>query len=45
MAKSCVAVCEDCAAECEKHAKMHRECRECMEACNRLLPELKKVAG
>jgi Cys-rich four helix bundle protein (predicted Tat secretion target) len=45
MAKVCASVCEDCMAECEKHAKMHRECRECMEACKRLLPELKKVAA
>ncbi len=45
LAKACVDVCETCRAECEKHAKMHKECRECMEACDRLLPRLEQVAA
>ncbi|MDJ0848059.1 MAG: Csp1 family four helix bundle copper storage protein [Myxococcota bacterium] len=45
MASVCTAVCKECSAECEKHAEKHRECKACMEACDRLLPELAKVAA
>lgn len=45
MAKTCLKACEDCAAECEKHADMHRECRACMEACEAVVPHLKKLAA
>ncbi len=29
--KSCALVCDDCAKECEKHAKMHKECKSCLD--------------
>jgi Cys-rich four helix bundle protein (predicted Tat secretion target) len=45
MAKVCLAACEDCAAECRKHAEMHQECRACMEACEGVIPGLKKLAA
>ena len=36
--KECIEICEQCAAECEKHDHNHcqecaRACRECAEAC------------
>jgi hypothetical protein len=38
----CISVCEDCAAECEKHSHEHcqlcaRNCRACAEACGNYL--------
>ncbi len=45
LASVCTDVCKECSAECKKHANEHRECKDCMEACDRLLPELKKVAA
>jgi Cys-rich four helix bundle protein (predicted Tat secretion target) len=45
LATVCVAVCEDCSAACRKHAKEHRECADCMKACDAVLPELKKLAA
>jgi len=45
MARVCIDACRDCAAECEKHAKMHRECGDCAEACEAVIPSLKKLAA
>lgn len=33
------------AATVSQHADKHRECKDCMDACNRLLPHLKKLAA
>jgi hypothetical protein len=33
--EACVAICERCGDECEKHARMHEHCRVCAEACRR----------
>ena len=33
--ESCIAICDRCGAECERHAKMHEHCRVCGEACRR----------
>jgi hypothetical protein len=30
---TCIAFCRACAAECEKHADMHKHCRVCAETC------------
>lgn len=45
LAKTCIEACGDCAAECEMHADQHRECRACMEACQAVIPHLKKLAA
>ena len=45
LAKSCLAVCEACAVECEKHAAKHQECRDCQEACEALIPKLRTLAA
>ena len=33
--EACVAICGNCADECERHARMHEHCRVCAEACRR----------
>jgi Cys-rich four helix bundle protein (predicted Tat secretion target) len=45
MAAVCAEVCEDCSAECKKHAAEHQECKDCMEACDRVIPLLEKLAA
>lgn len=32
---ACETACRLCAAECDRHAKMHAHCRICAEACHR----------
>ncbi len=39
----CAKVCDECAAECEKHAMHHDHCRECAEACRRCAAECRKM--
>jgi Cys-rich four helix bundle protein (predicted Tat secretion target) len=36
-AKVCRQACADCEAACRKHEKEHVECRECAEACARIV--------
>jgi Cys-rich four helix bundle protein (predicted Tat secretion target) len=43
MAAICAKVCQDCSAECKKHAAEHQECKACMEACDRVVPLLKQL--
>lgn len=31
---TCIAFCRACAAECERHAEMHKHCAVCAKACN-----------
>jgi hypothetical protein len=33
--QACVAACNSCGDECERHAQMHEHCRVCAEACRR----------
>jgi Cys-rich four helix bundle protein (predicted Tat secretion target) len=40
----CDAVCEECADECRKHDH-HVECRECAEACETTIAEVRQVFG
>ena len=40
----CASVCDDCRAECEKHAHHHEECKACMEACVKVIAAAKAVA-
>lgn len=35
--KALVAYCEDCAAECQKHADHHPVCKDCLESCQRMI--------
>jgi Cys-rich four helix bundle protein (predicted Tat secretion target) len=37
----CTAVCEDCEKECRKHEDKHEVCKECGDACARLIEVLK----
>jgi uncharacterized membrane protein len=32
---ACVAICQSCGDECERHAQHHEHCRVCAEACRR----------
>jgi Cys-rich four helix bundle protein (predicted Tat secretion target) len=45
MAKLALAVCQDCEAECRKHADKHAACKACGEACAACAAECKKVAA
>lgn len=40
----CDAVCDECADECRKHDH-HIECRECAEACETTIAEVRKTFG
>lgn len=40
----CAKVCDDCRAECEKHAHHHGECKACMEACVKVIAAASAVA-
>jgi hypothetical protein len=31
--EACVAICNSCGDECDRHAQMHEHCRICAEAC------------
>jgi uncharacterized membrane protein len=33
--EACVAICQSCGDECERHAPHHPHCRVCLEACRR----------
>lgn len=37
LVKACMELCKDCETECKRHADMHSECKECMEACQRCI--------
>lgn len=39
----CVAVCNDCEAECRKHEFHHVECKNCAEACAAMVKEAKAL--
>jgi Cys-rich four helix bundle protein (predicted Tat secretion target) len=45
MAKLALAVCQDCEAECRKHADKHAACKDCGEACAACAAECRKVAA
>jgi hypothetical protein len=33
LVESCIAICQSCGDECERHAQMHDHCRVCEQAC------------
>jgi hypothetical protein len=43
--ESCAVVCEACAAECEKHGKMHAHCAACADACTRCAEACRALLG
>lgn len=45
LARVCMAACQDCSDECEKHAKTHQECRACMESCDEVVKRLKPLVA
>jgi Cys-rich four helix bundle protein (predicted Tat secretion target) len=45
MAKLALAVCQECEAECLKHADKHAACKACGEACAACAAECRKVAA
>ena len=45
MAKIALASCQNCEAECRKHADKHAACKACAEACAACAAECKKVAA
>jgi Cys-rich four helix bundle protein (predicted Tat secretion target) len=38
----CIDVCTDCEQECRKHAEKHAICKQCADACARVVAEAKK---
>jgi Cys-rich four helix bundle protein (predicted Tat secretion target) len=45
MAKATLAACQDCEAECLKHADKHSICKVCAEACAACSTECKRVGA
>jgi hypothetical protein len=43
--ESCVAICQSCGDECERHAHDHEHCRICAEACRRCESACRKLLG
>jgi Cys-rich four helix bundle protein (predicted Tat secretion target) len=43
MAKVCAAVCKDCEAECRKHQDKMTVCRDCADACSRMIAETNRL--
>jgi hypothetical protein len=43
--ESCVAICNSCGDECERHARHHEHCRICAEACRRCESACRKLLG
>jgi hypothetical protein len=43
--ESCVAICNSCGDECERHARQHEHCRICAEACRRCESACRKLLG
>jgi uncharacterized membrane protein len=40
---ACVAICQSCGDECERHAQHHEHCRVCAEACRRCEQACRKL--
>ena len=45
LAKVCLGVCDDCAAECKKHADKHEVCKACQESCEACAKACKELIG
>jgi Domain of Unknown Function (DUF326) len=43
--EACVAACQSCGAECERHAAHHAHCRVCAEACRRCERACRELLG
>jgi Cys-rich four helix bundle protein (predicted Tat secretion target) len=44
LAKVCADVCKDCEAECRKHQAKMSVCRECADACARMIQEIARLS-
>jgi Cys-rich four helix bundle protein (predicted Tat secretion target) len=45
VARIAMTACMDCEKECQKHAKLHKECRDCAAACLACARECKAYAA
>jgi len=43
--EACAATCKSCGDECEHHAKMHKHCGICAEACQRCEQACRELVG
>ena len=43
--EACVAICQSCGDECERHAPHHAHCRVCAEACRRCEQACRELLG
>jgi hypothetical protein len=43
--QACVAICQSCGDECERHAQHHAHCRVCAEACRRCEQACRELLG
>jgi Domain of Unknown Function (DUF326) len=43
--QACVAICQSCGEECERHAQHHAHCRVCAEACRRCEQACRELLG
>jgi hypothetical protein len=44
LAPVCRDICSDCEKECRKHEKKHTVCKDCADACAKLVNVLKTIA-
>lgn len=44
-ARICIAACDDCEKECRKHDKDHVECKDCGDACEKVVEMAKKLVA
>jgi len=42
-AKACKGICGHCENECKKHAKKHKACKDCADACARCIQAINKI--
>jgi uncharacterized membrane protein len=43
--QACVAICQGCGDECERHAQHHAHCRVCADACRRCEQACRELLG
>jgi hypothetical protein len=43
--QACVAICQSCGDECERHAQHHAHCRVCSDACQRCEQACRELLG
>jgi Cys-rich four helix bundle protein (predicted Tat secretion target) len=45
VASVCKSVCADCEKQCRKHEKEHEQCRDCADACKKVMDECDRITA